>query len=168
MCEKWRFHKQFHFQHPGGVHSFKELSKEILSNVISWMLGHLQFPGCNSERILGRLASPLTHIQVLVLVQFVLTDTHTHAETALLLPTTPSPLLCMCAHAGSHVHALTLEGSLVCRQRSHTREADTRICFFSREQLLLIQWDIKPRVKRPLGIQLTQPAEEAQFLGIFL
>lgn len=107
---------------------------------------------------------------MLVLAQFVLTDTHTHAETALLLPTTPSPLLCMCARASSHVHTLTLEGNLVCRQRSHIRGADTRICFFSREQLLLKAQgqDIKPRVKRPLGPQLTQPAEEAQFLGIFL
>lgn len=52
--------------------------------------------------ILERIASPVTHIQVFILVQSVLTDTDAHTEIDPLLLTTPSHSYCACVHIHAH------------------------------------------------------------------
>lgn len=111
----------------------------------------MHFLGWGRETILERILPLLAHSQVFVLVQSVLTDTPTHTEPGPQCPPTLAvsrvqPCSCQrsCARGAEH-EDLFLQGTAVAYLLEH-----------------------KIQGRRPLGPQLTQPAEKAWFLRFFI
>lgn len=88
----------------------------------------MHFLGWGRKAILERITSPPTHIQVFILVQFVLTETPTHTETVSQCPPTLAEYTC--------ARTLACAALFSARVAAHG-ERSARVCF-SREQLLLI------------------------------